>query len=240
LHLVGFFFMNLWINKQRFINCLHSIAWNGRKVTEWSCGYEDVGPSSSWLTPNMKPLDGFWLNSALGLFWTKIEYVPFQLVLDHSYSTWSLHVTWMICSLVVNLRTVTNIKVTNSKERNLSWLPTSLPVSQRHLQYFTSTKEYYRVHKRPTSPYMKPDKSINDLKLWRRLNAIKATRATRYVSSSTTTAEMALETLLYSYFNNLTQLVSGVLLQMNPVHIFPSYFSKINFNIIFQPTPRLY
>ena len=230
---------SLWIIQQRFINCLHSIAWNCRTVTEWSCRYEDVEPSSSLLTPNMKPLNGFRLNSVLGLFWTKIEYVSFQLVLDHSYLTWSLHVTWMICSLIVHLRTVSNIEVTNSKERNVSWVPTSFPVSRRNLQYFTSTKGYYRVHKLTTPPYIEPDKSINDLKLWRRLYAIKPTRATSHVSSITS-AEMVLETLPPSYFNNLTQLVSGVLLQINPVHISPSYFSKINFNIIFQSTPRLY
>ena len=133
-----------------------------------------------------------------------------------------------------------NIKATDSKERSFPWVPTSFPVGQRNLQYSTSTKGYYRVHKIPTSSYMEPDKSTNDLKLWRRLNAIKPTRATSDVSFSTTTAEMVLESSLYSYFNNMTQLVSGALLQMNPVHIFPSYFSKINFNIIFQSTPRLY
>jgi len=177
----------------------------------------------------MKPLNRFRLNSVLDLFWAKIEYVYFQLVLDHSYLTWNLHVTWMICSLTVHLRTVSNIKATNSKQRNLSWVPTSFPVSQRNLQYFTSTKGYYRVHKIPTSPYREPDKSIKDLKLWRRLIAIKPTLATSHVSSSTATAEMILETLLYLYFNNLAQLVSVVLLQMNPVHIFPYSHNPIIF-----------
>jgi hypothetical protein len=151
----------------------------------------------------MKPLNGFRLHSVLGLFWTKIEYVSFQLVLDQSYLTWSLHVTWMMCSLIVHLKTVNNIKVTNSKERNVSWVPTSFPVSQKNLQYFTNTKGYYRVHKLPTSPCIEPDKSINDLKLWRRPYAIKSTWTTSHVSFITTSAEMVLETLLYSYFNNL-------------------------------------
>ena len=80
------------------------------------------------------------------LFWTKFEYVYFQLVLDHSYLTWSIYVTWMLCSLIVHLpKNVRDIKATNSMERNLSSVPTSFPVSQRNFRHSTRTTCYYRA-----------------------------------------------------------------------------------------------